>query len=382
MPMGFVSAAGLPIRRPLHNRVGPALGQSRPTLTPSAHTMSMSKSLMARLMSLCLFGQRHSPVWYRPGYYDTADLEAWDPTGYLLMILDRARMEAWRSAIRRQCAGKVVLEIGAGAYAPLSRMCIEAGARRVYAIEGGRRAFEMLKAGIERDGLTDRIIPIQGQSHTVAGLPEPVDMLVHELIGEVASNEGMGAIVADAKRRFLKPGAGFIPRGCTVSMAPAHWSLEHSTISRLFNGLRRLNKPRALRAAREVTLEGIYCVWNFPASHLVGAPQEYEAIDFRTDWVECEDRHFTYAIERPGLFDGLLLWSQVQVDESTELDLWRGTHWSAIFVQLCAQPVAVQPGDRIVVNTHRDIRGAPVYRFEAELERAGVRSALGRLSVG
>ena len=66
-------------------------------------------------------------------------------------------------------------------------------------------------------------------------LPQRVDLLLHEIIGEVAGAEGVVAAIADAATRHLAPTAGdgqrplSIPARARSLLAPAEFpGAEHS----------------------------------------------------------------------------------------------------------------------------------------------------------
>src|SRR5262249_44740706 len=69
-------------------------------------------------------------VWPSVGEYG-----AYDELLYWAMTTDEIRMHAYRSAIAHAVRGKTVVEIGTGADLALARLCLDAGAARVFAIE-------------------------------------------------------------------------------------------------------------------------------------------------------------------------------------------------------------------------------------------------------
>src|SRR5262249_19232127 len=83
---------------------------------------------------------------------NTSEPELWPSVGeyfiydellYHAMTSDRVRTQAYRHAIEATVRGKTVVDIGSGADLVLARMCLEAGSKRVYAIE-------MLEQAVER----------------------------------------------------------------------------------------------------------------------------------------------------------------------------------------------------------------------------------------
>src|SRR5215510_7303041 len=105
------------------------------------------------------------------------------------MSHDEVRNRAYRAAIDASVAGRVVLDIGTGADAILTRFCVEGGARHVYAIELDPDACASARKVIDALALTDRVTLIEGDSTTVQ-LPEAVDVCVSEIIGTIGSSEG------------------------------------------------------------------------------------------------------------------------------------------------------------------------------------------------
>jgi protein arginine N-methyltransferase 1 len=122
---------------------------------------------------------------------------------------DFNRVSAFRRAIHEVVkAGDVVLDLGCGT-GILGLLACEAGASRVYAIDSGdmiRLAQEIAAA----NGLTDRIVHVRELS-TRATLPEKVDVVVGDQIGQFGFDAGVLEYFEDAKRRLLKPGGATVP---------------------------------------------------------------------------------------------------------------------------------------------------------------------------
>jgi protein arginine N-methyltransferase 1 len=134
------------------------------------------------------------------------------------MLGDSARVNAFDVAIRAIVKpGDLVLDLGTGT-GILAMLACRAGARRVYALEAGDMtlvAKELLKA----NGFGDRIKVLQGRSEDVH-LPERVDVIVGEIIGNVGFDEGIVGSFIDARERHLKPGGTLIPRRVEIVAAP------------------------------------------------------------------------------------------------------------------------------------------------------------------
>lgn len=125
------------------------------------------------------------------------------------MLADELRTGRFVDAILGTVrAGDVVLDIGCGT-GLLSLFACLAGARRVYAVEQGPVGH--LAAPIAaRNGYGDRIEVIPEWS-TGAVLPERVDVIVSETIGNMAFDEGIVGWIADARHRLLRSGGRVVP---------------------------------------------------------------------------------------------------------------------------------------------------------------------------
>jgi len=154
---------------------------------------------------------------------------------YSLMENDELRSNFYSEALAKYAKGKVVLDLGTGAIALLARYAAKHGASKVYAIEGNPSSCAKARELIKEKKLENVIEIIEGFSDTVE-LPEKVDILVHDIIGELASLEGLPFMLRDAQQRFLKPNAIVIPDRVEtwVRLAefpgPEYWAQRSPTI--------------------------------------------------------------------------------------------------------------------------------------------------------
>src|SRR5439155_24549140 len=122
-----------------------------------------------------------------------------------LMLNDRLRMTAYRQAIFEAVKpGDLVLDLGTGT-GILSQWALEAGARRVFGVDLNGAILAHAVERIRGAGLAGRFEPIHQISYRVE-LPQPVDVLISEIMGNMADNEDFQPILEDAIRRFLAPG--------------------------------------------------------------------------------------------------------------------------------------------------------------------------------
>lgn len=261
----------------------------------------------------------------------------------------------------RRIPGRIVLEIGTGALAPLARLCAEHGARRVYAVEVAPAFAAMARAGIQRDGLDDVVRVVEGLS-TQVRLPERAEVLVHEIVGIMGCDEGMARAVADAKERLLLPGARILPAVTQVQVAPVRplgirnpWTL--TMVERL--------------ARRSHAANRRHHVWNLPRERLLAAPQVFEHKAFEGDFALAEAREIRFRVERAAPFLGFAFWNRIELEPDNAIDCFRGTSWPVVVFAFPEQPFELRAGDTLQLATRTDLRRFPTYRMHAAVERDG-----------
>uniref|UniRef100_A0A8C6WKJ8 Protein arginine N-methyltransferase 6 n=1 Tax=Neogobius melanostomus TaxID=47308 RepID=A0A8C6WKJ8_9GOBI len=143
-----------------------------------------------------------------------------DVTIHEEMIADHVRTGTYRTAIlgnSEAIRGKVVLDVGAGT-GVLSMFCVQAGARKVYAVEACSIAEQAVKI-IRQNNMQDKIEVIRGTVETVE-LPETVDVIVSEWMGYALLHESMLNSVLYARDKWLNPGGLILPNKAELYIAP------------------------------------------------------------------------------------------------------------------------------------------------------------------
>ena len=134
------------------------------------------------------------------------------------MIADQVRMEAYRKAIHEVVKkGDVVADIGTGS-GILAFFAIQAGARKVYAIER-RKIIEEAEELAKLDGMEERIVFIKGRSDRIE-LPEKVDVITSEILGHFGYEEHVTGFKIDARKRFLKSEGRLVPAWLELYLFP------------------------------------------------------------------------------------------------------------------------------------------------------------------
>lgn len=143
-----------------------------------------------------------------------------DVTIHEEMIADHVRTNTYRMAIQRNSEsirGKVVLDVGAGT-GVLSIFCVQAGAKKVYAVEACSIAEQAVKI-VKQNNMEDKIEVIRGTVETVE-LPEMVDVIVSEWMGYALLHESMLNSVLYARDKWLKPDGLILPSKAELYISP------------------------------------------------------------------------------------------------------------------------------------------------------------------
>ena len=330
-----------------------------------------------RLVAYVVPQPREPELWPSIGEYSL-----YDPVMYYAMTHDEHRNRAYRAAIDRLVKDKVVLDIGTGADALLARFCIDAGAKRVYAIEKLDTSYRQARELISALDLTDRIILLHGES-TEVQLPEQVDVCVSELLGMIGSSEGVIVILNDA-RRFLKDGGVMIPSRCTTRMAAVTLPAELAAHPRFTE----LSGPyvQQIFDALGYPLDVRVCIGRFPEGHVISRAEVFEDLDFSGPIGTELRSDVTLTIVRDGRIDGFLLWLNLFTAADEIFDVLRQpSNWLPVFFPVFSPGVEVRAGDVIRAACFvgpSDSDATPDYRIKGVLDvpdgRTGLRSTIAR----
>ena len=319
---------------------------------------------------------------------------------YQAMLADVRRTQGYIEAIKQRLAKHppgtmTVLDLGTGPYAVLAFAAARAGAKKVYCIEADPAVAERARQEIQ---WAETTIPkgvmevIEGFSTDIE-LPEPVDLLVCEIAGSIASEEGMYATIGDARRRFMKrpdDPASYIPYSYETWGAPCTDMVHHSGGADAERKCTRVEADDATlqlladpRLVEDIRLADA----DFPASGTVGAAS---ALLWRVDPARvaanreafrarlCRDEGAlrSQGIELGALtqeisqsLSGIALWPRIVFDEAGSLVYdSRGhpegehqmSHWQTFVPYLGSRPVRAEPEDVIRAAWEVDLQDGKV----------------------
>lgn len=281
------------------------------------------------------------------------------------MLLDRIRMNAYRQAIQATVReGDVVADLGTGT-GIMAFFAVQAGAKKVYAIE--KEAIISVAAKLaESNGMLDRIVFIKGSCDQV-DLPEPVDVIISEFIGVFALEENLLPHIIYG-HRFLKAGGSLVPAWLDLYLTPVEsqelWDTTVGLWGKDFYGLdfssmqsegfsnryviNCLGKIRRMAAESPLAHLDFYTLREIPATFTMRIP-----------------------LESTGTMHGYVGYFKVGLDPQTVLSTSPAeppTHWKQTFFPL-PEPVEVQAGDILECEITAFHSGMPCWRWDTKIIR-------------
>jgi len=277
--------------------------------------------------------------------YDTKPVEVFE--FHRSMLIDEVRTDSFLSAILQTVKpGDVVLDIGGGTGVLACFACL-AGAKHVYAIEQGP-IISLAREICARNELQERVTFINDWS-TNTNLPEPVDVLVTETIGNIGFEEGILRWVLDAKKRFLKEEARIIPRTLEMFAVPIESADDYDLVDEWAHYYYTLNfSPLQTLAASNLLWIDLKpnMFLSDPASLAFAELARINKSDLNTE--------ASFIIKRKGIVHGIGGWFASELAPGISLSNVPPTKtpsWSHTFFPL-EWPVQVKAGDRLDLKIH------------------------------
>ncbi|MYM84903.1 amino acid adenylation domain-containing protein [Duganella sp. FT50W] len=268
----------------------------------------------------------------------------YDELIYYGLTNDTLRNQKYRKALSKIIQDRVVVDIGTGRDAVLSRMCVELGARHVYAIEIFEATYLAASKLVKELGLEHRITVIHGDAKSVT-LPEPADICVSEIVEAIGGAEGAAPIINGAWS-LMKPQGVMVPQRSRTMIAavslpaeiaerPAFTPVSEHYVKKIFEQVGNSFDVRL-------------CVKNFPRDHIVSSTSVYEDLNFAGVVEEEFNHELSLTVEKDGRFDGFLLWMVLHLDQDEVIDILDHTYaWFPTYLPVFDPGVAVQAGDQL-----------------------------------
>lgn len=270
------------------------------------------------------------------------------------MLADEIRSAAFEAALRRviRPGETTVADIGAGT-GVLAFMAQRLGAREVHLVECGA-VIELAARLADANAIPD----LHFWQADSAAIPDPprVDVVVAEILGNLALEENALETLADA-HRFLKPGGILIPARLEQYVAPV-------TAERPWGELGSWDRaPLGLdfSLARAMSFDNLYVQPLAPADLLAGdSARRWDALEFCHTPSARRQGTVRWTPAAPARIFGYALWWRCELVEGVSLGTSPfdpPTHWEQVYAPL-AEPVAVQPGDVLELTLETETAGA------------------------
>ena len=271
------------------------------------------------------------------------------PSVHADMVFDECRVRTYRRAINAVVGkGDIVVDIGTGT-GLLAYLCLQAGAQRVHAIERSP-VIKWAKLIAEKNGFSDRMVFHHADARDI-DLCEKVDVIVSELIGHLAFEEGMAETIVDAKDRFLKSEGTLIPAKVSLRAAlvcePSIYRDYVDSWGKVWGIDFSVLKEQAIRTAY---------VTDIAERDLLSKSQEVLAWDF-SQTPGAIERTLGFSILRKGTVNGIALWFDAQLSPTIRLSSgpWTKTHWQQCFIPF-SELIPVKAGDDLWIDFELQFR--------------------------
>ena len=276
------------------------------------------------------------------------------------MVLDAVRTDAYARAIAATVRpDDVVLDIGSGS-GLLALLAAKAGARRVFAVER-TEMVDLIRAHAKENGLEDRIEVIRADLLELTSLPEPPRVIVGELLGHFAPDEGQHHLYAKA-RTLSRPDAVTIPSAYQLSFAllgPGLLERERGALADV-HGLKL--------TALETQLQSRVTVARLDPAQRLSADTYGDVIDAAAPLPQAfaaeVEANADGAISAVAVGFRALLTSEIVLDSSLGAP---PTHWRQIHFPL-SPPLPVHAGDAVEVEIRpRIVTRRAAYRWRVRV---------------
>ena len=279
------------------------------------------------------------------------------------MLADRARTKTFLRAILKTVKpGDVVLDLGSGTGLLAYYACMS-GARKVYAVEAGP-IIELAKAVCRHNGFQDQVTFLNDWSTNVE-LPEPVDVIVTETIGNVGFEEGILHWILDAKERLLVEGGRIVPSSVELVVAPAEAETDYAYVNSWTEDLHSLD----FSPARALAVNNM--LWaELPAEACLSEPASLVRVDLANAASADIGGERTFVTTRDGLVHGIGAWFAAELSPGEHLSNGpplKAPSWSQVLLPL-EQPLPVRAGDRLEVQIQTRHNAA---HWQWQVRRAG-----------
>ncbi len=249
--------------------------------------------------------------------------------------------------------GSTVLDLGAGT-GVWAVAAARLGARRVVAVEREAVLVPVIEALARESGVADRVEVVRADARRVR-LPRVFDVVVSEMVGNEAFEEGLLPVLGRARTRFLSRGGALVPEWVALAAAPVRPPLALGLT------------PPFLPAASVAALTA-HVPRNLHATELraLAPGRELLRIDLREaragEPLPLARARFRVSDGRS--VGGIAVWVVMGLAPGVRLSTRGGTHWLPTFLPV--EPLPAGPGQLEVEIDWNSARRRWSCRFEGD----------------
>ena len=228
---------------------------------------------------------------------------------HLGYLSTRNRLDIYRRAIEQTVRdGDTVLDLGCGT-GVLGLLCLEAGAAQVVAVDS-TAALQIAQLTLDKAGWAGHVEFILANSYQ-SELPHRVDLVICDHIGYFGFDYGLISVLADAKRRFLKPSGTMIPRRLKLQLA----AVESENCQKHVNGWQAEGIPYPFHWLTQHSVNSTHPV-TLTQNELLSKPTDLAIIDLYADNPDFFSWSAQTTVIRNGTVHGLVGWFDCELAES------------------------------------------------------------------
>jgi len=333
---------------------------------------------------------------------------SFDSSAYKAMMDDPARTPFFEKAIisRLNSApggpeSQTVLDLGTGPFALFAIIAAQAGAGKVYAIEANREAARSARVTVKKLGFGDVIEIVEGFSNEIT-LPEKADFAVAEIVGSIASEEGLYATILDAHQRLVKEPSNpsnWIPSRVQTFASPASYALHNLFQPPAFDWTKLNGEPVRFNCRDEglQLLSDPVLIEDISFANIKPNGSIKKEIKFIIDGERIEDNTSSFYEEfrrarlgkgeaekiaktTAASLTGIALWPHLILDGEGSIVVnsrafpnggHQKSHWQTVLPIMSDLPVPVKAGDEVQVTVNFDISGdvlkPPSYNLDGDV---------------
>ena len=226
--------------------------------------------------------------------------------------------------------------------------------------------LERATAELTVAGFASNFLPVAGLSHQVQ-LPERVDLIISEILGNLVDNEGCTGILADAVTRFLAPRGHRLPWRAQRYLVPVDAPRAHATLAarRAFHQAAGTGPVSPFDAYYDVILR---------RTAYLASPRTDRTFELDAQAATAYQSEIVFPVHRPGRFTGFRGWFVADLSPTVALDIGgdridggapgrtTSDSWKHAYLPV-ENPVTVEPHDRITLALTRQTLDRPSNPF-------------------